>query len=71
MCIRDSDHPIKPAISHKEAIQSLTTAKKWYKGQNKAELSKIILLHQIHNLALEKYSQLKKKKQENYRFFCG
>ena len=31
------DQPIKPAISHKEASQSLTTAIKWYEGQDEVE----------------------------------
>ena len=28
------DQPVKPAVSHKEAIQSQTTAIEWYKGQD-------------------------------------
>ena len=48
----EDDQPIKPTISHEEAIQSLTTAIKWYECQDEAEVSKIISLSQIHNLAL-------------------
>ena len=51
----EDDLPIKPAISHKEAIQPLTTAIKWYEGQDEVELLKIISLYQIHNLALKEY----------------
>ena len=57
MCIRDRD----------KAIQSLTTAIKWYEAQDEEELPKIISLLQIHSLALEMYGQ--QKKQKKIRFF--
>ena len=66
----EDDQPIKPAISRKEAIQSLTTEIKWYEGQDEAELPKIISLRQIHNLVLEKYGR-QNKNRRNLQIFLN
>lgn len=53
---KEAGQPIQPAISHKEAIPSQTSAIRWYKCQEEAEQPKIILLHQVNNLTLTKYN---------------
>ena len=72
----EDDQPIQPAISHKDAIQSLAKQSMMkqmiIKGQNKTDdetlqakmkLPKIISLRQIHNFALGKYGRQKRQKK--------
>ena len=53
----EDDQPMKLTISHEQAIQSLSTAIKFYGCQDEGELPKIITLRQIHNMTFEKYGR--------------